>query len=72
MPVWKVLFIVAFGGVCFALAFATFIVPMTMAESGSGWLWFTGLFVVTLIMGTLFRLFLNSADRTLGADYLRR
>ena len=38
MPVWKVLFIVVFGCVCMTLAFATFIVPMTMVESGDRWL----------------------------------
>ena len=65
MPVWKVLFIMAFGSACLALGLATIIVPMTLVQDGYRWLWLAGLLVATVGMGTLFRLFLNSADRAL-------
>src|SRR5437667_5976395 len=65
MPVWKVLLVVVFGGACLALGLATIIVPMTIVLDGTRWLWLAGLLVATLGMGTLFRLFLNSADRAL-------
>ena len=65
MPVWKVLFILALGGVCLALGLATIVVPMTMVLDNSRWLWLAGLLFATVGMGTLFRLFLNSADRVM-------
>jgi hypothetical protein len=71
MPAWKVLFIVAFGGVCLALTLATIIVPMTVVTSGYRWVWLAGLLFATVCMGTLFTLFLKSADRALNAPYRR-
>jgi hypothetical protein len=71
MPAWKVLFIVAFGGVCLALALATVVVPMTIVESGYRWLSLAGLLFATICMGTLFRLFLKSADRALSSNLHR-
>ena len=65
MPVWKVLLILAFGGICLGLGLATVIVPMTIAPGNSRWLWLAGLLLATAGMGTLFRLVLNSADRAL-------
>jgi len=68
MPAWKVLFIMAFGCVCLALALATVVVPMTMVESGYRWLSLAGLLFATVCMGMLFRLFLQSADRALSSN----
>ena len=65
MPAWKVLFIMLLGGVCFALGLATIVVPATLVEGGSRWLWLAGLFFATACMGTLFRLLLKSADRAM-------
>jgi hypothetical protein len=72
MPIWKVLFIVAFGVVCMALALATVIVPMTLVQDNFRWLWLAGLLLATGGMGTLFRLFLNSADRAFAGVPGRR
>jgi hypothetical protein len=65
MPAWKILLVLAFGVVCLALGLATIIVPLTIVQDGARWLWLAGLLVATIGMGTLFRLFLNSADRAL-------
>jgi hypothetical protein len=71
MPAWKVVFIMAFGCVCLGLALATVIVPLSLVESGYRWLWLAGLLAATVGMGTLFRLFLQSADRAFSRDYRR-
>jgi hypothetical protein len=63
MPAWKVLFIAFLGIICLALGLATIVVPMTLVEDNTRWLWLAGLLVATGIMGTLLRLFLISADR---------
>jgi len=63
MPAWKVIFIAVVGLACLGLAFAAFIVPMTDIEHR--WLWCVGLLVATAVLGTLFTLFLRSADRAL-------
>jgi len=63
MPFWKVLFIALLGLICMALALATLVVPMTIVEDSSRWLWLAGLLVSTILMGTMFRLYMNSADR---------
>jgi len=70
MPAWKVLFIMAFGCVCFVLALATVVVPMTV-ETGYRWLWLAGLLFATVCMSMLFRLFLQSADRALSEHFRR-
>ena len=72
MPAWKVLFIMAFGCVCFVFALATVVVPMTMVESGYRWVWLAGLLFATIGMGMLFRLFLQSADRALSENFRGR
>ena len=63
MPDWKVLFIVVFGGVCFALMFATIIVPLSLTPEDHRWLWSVGLLLSSICMGTLFWLFLKREDR---------
>lgn len=63
MPTWKVLLIVVFGCACLALTFATIVVPMTQYAGDNRWLWLAGLLVATIGTGTLFALFLRSADR---------
>jgi uncharacterized membrane protein YozB (DUF420 family) len=62
MPVWKVLVVAVLACVCFGLAFATLIVPMTMTTGGDRWLWFGGLLAATAFVGTLFALFLRRAS----------
>lgn len=63
MSNWKVLFIGVFGCVCFALMFATVVVPLALTQEEHVWLWFTGLLLASICMGTLFKLFLNREDR---------
>ena len=62
MATWKILAVLAFGGLSLALGLATLIVPMTMVEGNERWLWLAGLLVATAAVGTLFALFLRSAD----------
>lgn len=64
MPAWKVLFIMVFGLTCLALALGTIVVPMTLNEDPNRWLYCAGFFAGTVVMGTLFTLFLKNADRT--------
>jgi len=63
MPIWKVLFIVLLGGICLTLGLGTVVVPFSMTEGTERWLWFGGLLVGTIVMGTLFALFLIHEDR---------
>lgn len=63
MPVWKVLFIAMLGLICLTLTLATLIVPITLVEDSSRWVWLAGLLVSTVLMSTIFRLYMNSADR---------
>jgi hypothetical protein len=62
MPAWKVLVVAVLACACLGLAFATLIVPMTITTGGDRWLWFGGLLVATVFMGTLFTLFLRRAS----------
>ena len=62
MPAWKVLFTVVFALTCLGLAFATFVVPMTMKPDEPRWLWVAGLFTGTVCMGALFTFFLRRAS----------
>jgi hypothetical protein len=71
MAAWKILLIMLFGVVCLGLGLATVIVPLTLVESGYRWVWLAGLLVATICMGTLFKLFLQSADRALSRDTRR-
>lgn len=64
MSAWKVLFILLFGMTCLALAFSTLVVPMTLAAEEGRWQWFAGLLGGTIVMGTLFAMFLKHSDRT--------
>jgi hypothetical protein len=66
MPVWKVLFIVVLFCACLALGSATLVYPMTMSAGENKWLWLVGLFVATVLMGTLFTLFLKKAGADMG------
>ena len=72
MPAWKVLFIMAFACVCFGLALSTVIVPFSIVEPEHRWPWLAGLLCGTVCSGTLFTLFLQSADRAMTRDKLRR
>jgi hypothetical protein len=71
MPVWKVLLILVFGVACLALATATLCVPISLEDGQYRWVWFGGLLVATVCMGTLFKLFLDRADRILARDWKR-
>ena len=64
MPAWKVLFVMVFGFSCLALALSTILVPMSLGENDNRWVWFGGLLVATIVMSTLFTMFLKNADRT--------
>jgi hypothetical protein len=68
MAIWKILLIVLLGIICLASGLATIIVPMTLIEDGTRWLWLAGLLVTTVGMVTLLRIFLNSADRAFAND----
>src|SRR5207237_9260314 len=72
MPAWKVLFIVAFAFVCLGLALSTVIVPFSIVESEQKWPWLAGLLFGTVCSGTLFTLFLQSADRAMHGNNTRR
>jgi hypothetical protein len=63
MPVWKVLFILVLAGVCLALALATLVVPLALTDQEHRWLWFAGLLLASICMGTLFTLYLKHEDR---------
>ena len=62
MPAWKVLLIAVLALACLGLAFATLIVPMTMTTGGDRWAWLAGLLAATVVVGTLFTLFLRRAS----------
>jgi hypothetical protein len=70
MPVWKILFILLFGIVCLAFALATIVVPMTLVVDNTRWFWLAGLLTTSIGLFSLFRIFLNNADRAL--DKVRR
>jgi O-antigen/teichoic acid export membrane protein len=72
MSDWKVLLIAVLGFICLGLAIATIVVPLALDEKDSKWLWFGGLLVATVGMGTLFTLFLRRSDRTFVRDSSRR
>jgi hypothetical protein len=72
MPVWKVLFIMVFGCTCLALVLATIIVPLALTAEDHRWLWFSGLLLASICMGTLFRIFLNWEDRKLLRENAQR
>jgi len=65
MPAWKVLFIFVFASVCFALALGTIVVPLALDTEDHPWLWFAGLLLGSICMGTLFALYLQREDRKL-------
>jgi hypothetical protein len=62
MPIWKVFFIILLFFASLGLAFATLIVPMTIAAGNDRWLWLSGLLAGTIFVGTLFTLFLRRAS----------
>jgi hypothetical protein len=64
MPVWKVCFIFLFACVCLGLTLATIVVPLALSNEDGRWLWFGGCLAGTLVMGTLFALYLRREDRT--------
>jgi hypothetical protein len=66
MPVWKVLFIAVLFSICLGLAAATLIYPTTVAGRENPWLWGTGLFAATVIMGSVFTLFLRKVSAGMG------
>jgi hypothetical protein len=71
MPVWKILLVLVLAVICLGLAFATLIVPLALTAEDNKWLWFAGLLAGTILMGTLFVLFLRKADETFGKDRRR-
>jgi hypothetical protein len=42
----------------------TVVVPLALTAEDHKWLWFAGLLVATICMGTLFTLYLRWEDRT--------
>jgi uncharacterized membrane protein YdcZ (DUF606 family) len=66
MPVWKVLLIVALACICLTLAMATIAIPIAQ-EGVQRWAWLGGLLTATIVMGTLFVLFLRHAGNALDA-----
>ena len=62
MATWKVLFIALLALICFGLALATLIVPMTLTAGPERWMWLGGLLLATVVMITLFSLFLRRAS----------
>lgn len=65
MAAWKTLVVMLFAVICLGLALATIIVPLTITTD-ERWIWLGGLLAGTLIMGTLFTLFLRAQDRKYG------
>jgi hypothetical protein len=65
MPIWKVLFIVVLALVCFALASAAVVFPMTDTAGKDRWLWLAGLLAATAVMGSLTALFLRRAGASM-------
>jgi hypothetical protein len=63
MPPWKVLFILLFACVCLALTLAALVVPLALTNEEHRWLWFAGLLVASVGMGTLFTIYLRYEDR---------
>ena len=72
MSDWKVLLVVLFAVVCLALLIATIVVPLALTAEDHKWAWFGGLLFSTLCMGTLFTLFLRSADRAAAQNRPRK
>ena len=64
MPAWKVFVVAAFGVTCLGLVGGTFMAPLTLTDEDGKWWWFGGLLVASIIMITLFVIFLRHADRT--------
>jgi hypothetical protein len=71
MATWKVLVTVLLGLLSFALAMGT-LIALISGGMDYRWLWFGGLLVGTLFMGTLLTLFLRAADRTYVQDTRHR
>ena len=63
MPGWKIFVVLLFAIATLALACATLIVPITLTPDEGRWLWLAGLLFADVVVGTLFVLFLKSADR---------
>ena len=64
MPAWKVLLILLMAILCFALAMATVVVPISLTDEQNRWVWFGSFLAGTIVMGTLFTIFLRSQDKT--------
>jgi hypothetical protein len=62
MPAWKVLFVAVFGLVCFGLFLGTILSPLIFTGE-ERWYYFGGFLAGTLLMGTLYVLFLRREDR---------
>jgi len=65
MAVWKILLIMIFGCLSLVLAFATLVIPLGMTDKEPRLQWLFGLGFATIVVGSLFTLFLRSADRAL-------
>lgn len=65
MALWKTLVTMLLAAICLGLALATIVVPITI-QGDERWYWLAGLLVGTVIMGTLFALFLKAQDRNFG------
>jgi hypothetical protein len=58
------MFVALLGLICLGLALSTIVVPMTLTVDQYKWVWFGGLLAGTLLMSTLFIVFLRHADRS--------
>ena len=63
MPTWKILITIVLGFICLSLAIAVIVFPMTEGAGDHWLLWMLALVAATGVMGTIFTLFLRSADR---------
>jgi hypothetical protein len=64
MPVWKVLLVALFAVTCFSLVLGTAAVLLSMDAADGKWWWFSGGLVGSVVMSSLFVLFLRHADST--------
>jgi hypothetical protein len=64
MPVWKVLVVAVFAVTCYSLVLGTLATMITMEVADGKWWWFTGGLLASIVMSSLFFMFLKHADST--------